>query len=136
MWRKHYKIGEAQIDEQHKQLLLTMEDLLKVLKNDADSQKDEFKRIFKFLKDYTKIHFQAEEMLQQKVGYAGYDRHKAIHSKFTADLRELELELMRLDYDPQTMQRLANMMTQWWMYHIMKEDKKILAGKPAETRQQ
>ncbi|MDL2220000.1 hemerythrin family protein [Ruminococcaceae bacterium OttesenSCG-928-O06] len=129
MWKEHYKIGVEQIDQQHKQLIMTTEELLQGLKDGSVGRK-ESRQIMAFLKDYIRVHFSTEEMYQEAIGFSLRAEHKKIHEAFSEGLKEFEYKLIRADYDPALMQELAAMLTRWWVFHIMREDKKMLAEIP------
>ncbi len=125
-WKEQYRLGVEPLDTQHKQLVKTTEALLRAAKTDCPEAKEECKRAVEFCKNYTVVHFQAEEMYQQRIAFADAERHKALHQELIETLRELEFELIRTDYDLKVVQRMGRMMTRWWMFHIMQEDKKMV----------
>lgn len=130
LWRDNYKIGVSQLDQQHKLLITTTEDLLKALnKNDRKY----YKQAMDFLKDYVVVHFSAEEMYMEKVGYKGLAKHKKLHAEFAEELHQQELTLIRSHYAKADARELADMLTRWLIYHIMREDKKIPVPKDAEA---
>lgn len=126
MWRDSYLIRDDQIDQQHRQLILTLEDLLACLRGGSDELKDTCKHTVDFLKSFVVVHFGAEEMLQRAIGYPEREQHKKMHDGFIADLREMEFELIRMDYSRPAMEKLADMLTKWWIWHIVKEDTKMM----------
>lgn len=127
-WAEHCKIGHDQLDQQHKQMLLTVEELLEALNEDEDKEVEaECRRVMDFLKGYVVVHFSTEEMYQEEIGYPDIEHHKQLHKEMTDIVMELEYELIRNHYDRAAVQQVANALTRWWMYHIMLEDKKIVA---------
>lgn len=129
LWKKHYKLGVPQLDSQHRQLLGTTEDLLRAAAQSGPQQCAQCKKAVAFLKDYTVVHFQAEEQYMEKIGYPGLEAHRALHREFADNLHQTELELMRQGYCGEAVEKLAQYMTRWWMFHIMREDKKIVANR-------
>lgn len=130
MWKEHYRIGEVQIDEQHKQLMMATEELLAAIKDPGQDTKQQCMQTVNYLKDYTVVHFNTEEMFQAKIGFSDRVRHKQLHDDFIVRLRELDFALIRSDYAAKEVENLARMLTSWWIYHIMKEDRKMLAEMP------
>jgi hemerythrin len=124
LWKAHYQLGMPQIDQQHKQLILELEDLLKALGEPGCDLKKRCQHTMDFTKDFTKVHFGAEEMYQLRIGYAGYEAHKKKHEGFADTLHQLELKLIREDYTPKAVREFADELTRWWIFHIMNEDKK------------
>lgn len=125
MWKDSYLIGMEQIDQQHKQLIGTLDDLLKYINQSDAAAKARCKQTVKFLKDYAVSHFAAEELLQQEIGYPGWEAHRKLHDAFRTSLHEIELDLMRSDYSAAKVQEVVHMLTRWWLFHIIKEDKKM-----------
>lgn len=125
VWKDKYNIGVQQIDSQHKQLLLTIEELLQAVRTEGENGKASYKSTMAYLKDYVVMHFSTEEMYMQSINYSQIERQKRLHAEFTQWLHEEELRLIRCDYDVPMVQNLARALTKWWIYHIMKEDKLI-----------
>lgn len=130
MWNDAYLIGDPQIDQQHKQLIGTLEDLLKSAEDDQRLRKT-CKHTVDFLKSYSVTHFKTEEDYMRAAGYADFAHHHKEHQGFIDTLHELELELIRSDYDIETVRKVSQFLTRWWLFHIMKEDKKL--PPPQET---
>lgn len=125
VWKEHYKVGVQQIDEQHKQLLLRLEELLGTIKRNPENEKEECKQAVEFIKSYVKVHFTTEEMYLESIGFTELEAHKLQHEQFAVQIRDLEYELIRQDYNPETVERFANRLIKWWIQHIMREDKKM-----------
>lgn len=131
MWKDSYLIGVEQLDAQHKQLVLTLQDLLDSLQGGGANAVEASKHTIDFLKSFVVVHFGAEEMYQQDIGFPLYEEHKKLHEDFIVRVREMEFELMRCGYSRPAMEKLAKMLTKWWIWHIVKEDKKMAAYIPA-----
>ncbi len=126
MWKADYKVGNTQIDSQHKQLVLTLEDLLCELnKPPEESQKKGYEETVKFLKNYVVVHFNTEEMYQASIGFTGMEEHRKMHKAFIDTIREMEIDLIRTDYDRDKVKKLADYLMHWLLNHILKEDKKM-----------
>lgn len=126
MWKPSYAIGVDQLDQQHKQLVLTLEDLLDCLHNENSNVEKVCKQTMDFTKNFVVVHFSAEEMYQQSIGYPGREAHKKMHDEFAEKLRDLEFDLMRANYNREAAQNLAETLTRWWVWHIVKEDRKMM----------
>lgn len=133
MWKDSYLIGVDQIDQQHKQLVLTLQDLLDCLHcEDDDEARTRCKQTMAFMKSYAVVHFSAEEMYQETIGYPDRAAHKKLHDDFAVQLREYEFELMRENYSREATRRLSEILTRWWIWHIVKEDHKMIEYVPKE----
>lgn len=127
MWKDAYKIGVQQIDQQHKQLVETLARLLAALKAEEPARTAACKSAMDFIKNYSVVHFGTEEMYQSEIGFPEKDAHKKLHDGFVESMREYEFELMRSGYAHAVMQRFADELVRWWIYHITREDKKMAA---------
>lgn len=89
-WTEALSVGIKSIDDQHKKLV----DLLNALHDSrAQGQGNEvLKRILNELTNYTVEHFDFEESLLTKHGYADYDRHKQAHDALTRQVKQLNEE--------------------------------------------
>ena len=122
-WRESLATGDAEIDEQHKELFKRFNNLLTAC--NLGKGKEEVAGLLLFLNDYIRSHFTAEEELQIRHRYPSYDAHKEQHDKFRRDLMELERQF---DADGasvalviQTNQTLVN----WLIKHISGTDKEL-----------
>lgn len=79
-WDPRLETGHPRIDEQHRALVESLNDLHRAMKEGRG--KDEVGRILVFLRDYTVTHFRMEEQLMAQSGYP----HAAVHLKIHADL--------------------------------------------------
>jgi len=87
-WKKEYSVNIPEIDEQHKQLIQMINDLLQaVIRKSGQITVNE---VLKRLIDYTRTHFEGEEMLMRNSGFPGYEAHKARHAQFISEVEALE----------------------------------------------
>lgn len=125
MWKERYQIGESQIDQQHKQMIKTVEDLLQATHEGPEKAKQTCIYTVSFLKDYARVHFGAEEMLQKKIGYPDQEAHKKMHDDFVMWLREKDFTMIRGDWNMDLIKEFGQELTTWIVFHIMREDKKM-----------
>ena len=98
--------------------------------------KQEVGNALRFLVDYTKYHFSAEEKIMQSISYEELPHHKELHKKFINDVVQILVDLKKgKAVDPLA---FIDFLTDWLVNHIRYEDKKI--GKSllaaARTRQE
>ncbi len=118
-WNSAYSVGVKQIDEQHKQLIMMINQLhLSMLKGEGGKVLDE---VIKSVINYTKTHFSAEEILMKKYGYEGFDEHKKIHEEFINKVDEFEKKLAKGDL---ISIEVMNFLKDWLLNHIQGTDKK------------
>ena len=85
--------GNEMIDEQHKELIGTIDKLVECCEQGGG--KLEAIKMLDYLSDYTEFHFGEEEKLQEEVSYPGMEGHKAKHEEFkkaVAELHEMLVE--------------------------------------------
>lgn len=120
-WYDNYNIGIEEVDTQHQKLAKTIRKLQKSLVNGRFTP--ETGETLKFLVEYTREHFNAEEALMAKVGYDDIEAHKKLHKKLVAQVVEILINLKKgkkIDaYE------LVDFLTDWLINHIVHEDKKI-----------
>lgn len=132
MWKDAYLIGVNQIDQQHKQLIGSLNDLLVCVQRTPDTMTDQCRQTIDFLKSYSVNHFAAEEMFQESIRFPHIEEHREMHRSFADTLHELELKLIRTDYNPTTIHEVTHLLTQWWLFHIIKEDRRMADYLPAQ----
>ena len=64
IWNESLSVNNIQIDNQHKGLILKLNDYLNAY--DDKKPKEKLSKIFEYLSDYTKEHFSSEEKLMLK----------------------------------------------------------------------
>lgn len=122
-WDDKLLLGVEKIDAQHRKLVQAVDDLVDACAYGRGDMK--ISQILHFIFDYTKEHFQDEELLQLQYGYPQLKEHKQMHEAFVK-----EVALVISDFDKTgptfdlTMQ-ISKMLINWLSNHISVEDKKI-----------
>lgn len=134
IWKESFRIGVAQIDAQHQQLINNLEKLQRILALEDEAQcREECREVVAFLKLYTAMHFGTEEAYQQSIGFDGYERHKALHAELTAQVNERAQRLEESGYERGQVRGLAEFLEEWLVYHIVSEDKRMAPGASKHT---
>ncbi len=115
--------GNATIDEQHKALVIAINNLLDACKAGAGRQK--LPQTMKFLHDYTIKHFADEEALQAKYKYPDFSNHKGYHRFFVAKVKELETQLIAEGPSVVLVGKINTALASWLFEHIKQQDKKV-----------
>ena len=124
-WDSSLETGNQTIDEQHKQLVVAVNDLLKACRRGCG--KRELEKTIDFLISYTVQHFHDEEELQKQSNYPDYLRHRKIHEDFkvvAANFAE------RLRIEGATVALVAEVYSSlgdWLLNHIKGDDFKMAA---------
>ena len=127
--------GNKTIDEQHKELISKINNLLDAV--ESSQEQATAMRMLNFLNDYVVYHFEAEENLQKEVGYPGLADHQKQHEALkqtVADLTEMLTE--EEGASPAFVEQLNKKVVEWLYKHIEGYDRSVaeyiyLAENPA-----
>ncbi len=116
------------IDKEHRELFRIIGDVYRVMTDEMAFDKyDEIVHLLEELRDYTKFHFQDEEMYMESIQYDGLEAQKRAHEAFVSRLEDMDLE--HVDENQQeTLEDLMEFLTEWLVNHILHTDKKIPTG--------
>jgi hemerythrin len=122
-WKKEFRTGLADIDAQHKIFLSYLNQCYDaVTKNKLTGVPPD---LIRKLKKYAEIHFSFEEEMMEFNGFPELAKHKELHQHFTNEI--LKLEKSRLSGESTaTLKSVLAMMRDWFLNHIIVEDKKLL----------
>ena len=117
--------GNEMIDTQHRQLFSAINDFQDACSGGMGV--DRVNETMKFLVDYTAKHFADEERLQQQSNYPDQPNHKKLHAEFKALVSDLASKNQAGNATVVVITQLTNSLGNWFMNHIMREDKKVAA---------
>jgi hemerythrin len=124
-WSSELEIGCPNIDDQHKQLIVALNDLLAACEHGG--HRSELKSTVDFLVAYTVKHFADEEEFQIKHNYPDYERHKQLHDEFKAVASDLAGQLMQEGATIALVAKVHSTIGDWLVNHIKGEDRKVAA---------
>lgn len=122
-WRESLATGVEAIDNQHKELLLRFDGLLKACKDGKGI--DELKGLLDFLSEYVRTHFNDEEAIQRLQCYPGYEDHRKEHESFVARLKALRQEIDTQGLAVHHVMETNNLLLKWLINHISVVDKEL-----------
>ncbi|NJK98690.1 MAG: hemerythrin family protein [Bacteroidales bacterium] len=119
LWRSAFSVENRLIDSQHQKLV----DIINRLYDGISQRSTELKmqEIFNELISYTRYHFEAEESLMLKHGYAGMAQHKKAHTEFVNKVKELKLNTLLSD--EKVKMEVFKFLKNWLTDHILNTDK-------------
>lgn len=122
-WQDSYSVGVVELDSHHKQILelvrkMTSEDWLTDNSDELGDALDE-------LAGYVTVHFGAEEAYMEQFNYENYEEHLEQHVEYIRKITKLTADWM--DGADTVQDDLVNFLRQWWLNHILAEDKKYTA---------
>ncbi len=119
------------VDKEHRELFRIIGEVYRVMMDELAFDKyDEIVHLLEELREYTKFHFQDEELYMESIHYEGLPAQKRAHEAFVSRLEEMDLE--HIDENQQeTLEDLMEFLTEWLVNHILHTDKKIPTGAQA-----
>lgn len=122
-WDQKYSVDVVKIDEQHKRLFATINELIDAI--DSHSTKEHIDAIIDALLQYKKFHFTTEEAYFREFQFAGAEEHVAQHAIFSKKLDEMRKECCE---DTLTFSfRLIDFLEDWLIGHLMTKDQEYKA---------
>ena len=91
VWREQMSVHNNLIDKEHKYLIDQI-NAVELAMNTPDNR-EILVATLNHLMDYTKTHFQHEEIIQQKIGNPGLDAHKEEHLKLLEEFSSIKARL-------------------------------------------
>lgn len=124
-WSDDLLTGNAQIDNEHKELIKAINSLLEACSKGKG--RNELEKTIKFLSSYTKTHFAHEEVLQVKYKYPDYNNHKNYHKHFIDTVESVHKKLLSDGPTIGLVGEINSKVAVWIINHIKREDVKVAA---------
>jgi hemerythrin len=117
-WKDEYSVGIEEIDEQHKKIILLMNELIE---NIRDAREDcIIMEVLNDLQDYAKYHFRLEAEIFYRFDYFNVREHLVQHEYFVQKLQVLIKE--ELEKNNHVPQKTFDYLVDWFRGHMMKTD--------------
>lgn len=123
IWNKDLETGNPMIDQQHKQLIQCINDLLEACSQGKG--RDKIIETLQFLENYTKKHFGDEEALQKRFGYPDYTNHKRYHETFKKTVSDITAQMKATGPTVALVAKVNTSIASWFVNHIKNEDTKV-----------
>jgi hemerythrin len=121
-WTPALAIGVPEIDHQHQELFLRIEQLVQGV---ARGNPADVERLLEFLGQYVVKHFGAEERWMLRSAYPDYARHKAEHERFIHDYEHMTQEFRERGTTVLVGIRMNNWIADWLTRHISRSDMEL-----------
>ena len=115
-WDEKFRIGENAIDHQHQVLIRLANEFL------AATGRPALERCVQQLLEYTRNHFEYEEILMRRFNYAEYEAHAQAHAELLARLEKLSHRISNDSLDKMELELFLRYMT---VIHIPQVDSKL-----------
>ncbi|MBI2256899.1 MAG: bacteriohemerythrin [Proteobacteria bacterium] len=120
-WNDSLTIGQKEIDDEHGQIVATINDLHRVISSGAGAARVEAS--FRRMMEYTHTHFSHEEALMDARHFPELAEHKRAHDNFVRRLNQLHDRFQQGHRAAGT--DLLNLLSSWWMTHISTADTQL-----------
>lgn len=124
VWSEEFELGIDIIDHQHQRIVEYINQIYDIAAAEPNTVKventAEIKQVLASLVDYTVSHFAFEEALMEEADYPELSEHQLVHRQFTGLIENLKA---RCEQGEEVSQKLATVLQQWLIQHIMTEDK-------------
>lgn len=125
IWKSEYNIHNFKLDKEHQKLFNIARDALNISKlKDDEEVRMKLKEIISKLFNYVKTHFIEEQIYMEKINYPETEEHKFLHKNIVTMLTTLIPSLNNLSLK-EIEQSLFNFIEEYFIKHIIVEDKKI-----------
>lgn len=122
-WDSSLSVGIDSIDNQHKELLNCIEQLLISIEDGKSN--DEVIKTLDFLEEYVVKHFNEEEEIQNKTNYPLLDIQHIQHENFKNDLKEFRRVFETHGVSTVLALNIQQNLVDWIKNHIMNLDKDL-----------
>jgi hemerythrin len=122
-WDSSLEVGFELIDDQHKQLVAAVYDLIDNF--DGAQSGDRLRKSMDFLNSYTIKHFFDEEQIQQKYKYPDFPNHKKLHDGFKEVVKDFSHRLILEGATKELTGEVQRKIYDWLINHIKIQDKKL-----------
>ncbi|WP_448203232.1 bacteriohemerythrin [Azospirillum sp. sgz302134] len=124
VWRSRMSVGIERIDEDHKQLIRLLNDLDLAINQTSFDPKLAAQTLLRLF-EYTKNHFDREEMLMRAVEFPGFPEHKRMHDSAKKTLQDVSSDFMEHP-SKAAAERIYSFTADWLVHHILIEDMKLM----------
>lgn len=127
MWKEKYKVGVPLIDQQHEELFNRVHAFLQEIqrKSPWEEKINKVKETLDFMQEYVIEHFDAEEKLQEEIGYPDIEQHKETHKQFKAAIQQYVDRFEQEGFTEQLLQEFGGKLMTWLILHVAGTDQKI-----------
>jgi len=121
-WDDSFSVHNAEIDEQHRQWVVIINELYDAIDSDEGVSKRAVIQALKAVNHFTHFHFEDEEAFMRSVNYPEYEAHKKIHGTF---LKVVERYMVDIEHDLVPIDEILKVLVLWFQHHVLKEDMKF-----------
>jgi hemerythrin-like metal-binding protein len=124
VWNDKLASGSIEIDDQHRELFIRVNDLLRACSAGTPDRKA-VQKIIDYLTEYVVFHFGTEEKLMDTYRYSSTSAHKAQHSQFVKSFLKLKDHLLGETVTPELVEETRQLVVDWLLNHINYSDRAL-----------
>jgi hemerythrin len=121
LWGHHYLTGINEIDHQHEEITLLLNQLHEARRNKASDAAQ--RALLNSLISLVGEHFRTEESYMRELGYEELELHKLEHDAFAGKVMELRAEFER--GQDQVLEGGLEFVKEWLRDHMMTSDRRM-----------
>ena len=131
-WVSILETGNSMIDNHHKQLFNTLNELMEM--EPSPDGRAELEHALEFLNAYIVKHFSDEESLMDLYRYPDGEYHRRYHREFTETVRIFTKRLLSEGASRGLLDEVGESVANWLLHHIKGDDFKLAAYVKAAPR--
>lgn len=114
IWKDDYSVGRNDLDTHHHRMFAIINELYEAV---GSSNSENVSTLLKEAREYSQMHFQAEEELMRLAHYPGLDEQQRAHRGYVRTLVRLANENA---LNPSALSEdLLQFLKEWWLNHIL-----------------
>ncbi|MBN2659386.1 MAG: bacteriohemerythrin [Spirochaetales bacterium] len=121
-WSDLLSVGIHKMDDEHKELFVRINSLLKALISRSGDYN--IAELVGFINEYIDFHFRDEERMLASVKFPHLDAHKKLHKIYEDEFNLIEQKLRSGQFDATLLIEIQDKVVNWLLDHIAKVDKK------------
>ena len=122
-WKASMSVGDAEIDEQHQEIIRRAGQFLESL---ADRSRQDTGILLSYLRNYCVTHFGAEEAWMRESSYPGRAEHQKAHDAFIKRLMSLSAEHVKRGGPGLPPEEVGQWIEEWLISHVAGEDMQLV----------
>ena len=119
VWNDAFSVGVAEMDAQHRKLLILTNQLVDCHAARDGTTSKKFHDVLSGMFDYTQVHFKAEEDYLQRIGYPQVPAHEKEHAAF---VEKMTAYSMAASHGVLDCEGAYHYMREWLLSHILESD--------------
>ncbi len=123
IWTKDLKLGIKILDEQHKELITRVSDIIESM--GLNEKKDYTIDLLKRFKNEAIRHFSTEEKYMDNSDYPDTDGHKRLHESFMKEFQTLANKVLKGEAGTECAVEFKENIGDWFIRHIRMNDLKL-----------